>query len=171
MTRLARTNNATALALSLLAVTACYQYGPVQASELGDGTSVRLRLSGNAVDRLRASDNGRSGLLNDFSLTGTVTRATAESLQVEVPTTVMEANVRPRTVFTSVALARSEIQYAELRQLNRRRTTWVGIGLGVAAVASVAIALDVAGRSGGVDGPPGSPPDNRLPAFIRLSFR
>ncbi|MGQ0767303.1 MAG: hypothetical protein ACT4OZ_16770 [Gemmatimonadota bacterium] len=171
MPRPSATIRRTALSLSFLSAAACYQYGPVQTSELGDGTSVRLRLSGTAVDRLRASNDGRSGLLDDFSITGTVSRASVDSLQVEVPTTVMEANVRPRTVFTRVAVARSEVQYAELRQLNRRKTTWAGIGLGVAAVASVAIALDVAGRSGGLDGPPGSPPDNRLPAFIRLSFR
>jgi hypothetical protein len=157
-------------ALLALAAAGCYRYGPVQVGEIEPGASVRMRLSGNAVDRLRNGAAADGDLLDGFSMTGRVTRAGPDTIVMEVPTMVMEANVRPRTVYQGISLARSEVQAAELRRIDRRRTTWVVAGIGSAIAASVVVALRGNERTGGNLPPGGGPPEIRFPLGFRFQF-
>jgi hypothetical protein len=149
----------------------CYRYSEVPIGDLTTGMSVRLRLTGAGVDRLGGNDSNQARLVNGQTVSGTVARASAESLVVAVPVSVMEANIRQRTALQDFALLRSDVREARLRQFDRTRTTWTVVALGAAVVASVGLALQRGGRAGGTIPPPPPPPDHRFPLQIRWHFR
>jgi hypothetical protein len=160
-----------AAALLVLLSSACYRYGPVQVSEMEAGSSVRVRLSGDAVDRFRNGGSGQSNLLDGFSMTGRLTRVASDSVMLEVPTTVMEANVKPRTLYQGVALGRAEIQNAEIRRIDRARTTWLAVGLGAATITSIVVGIQRSGRGGATTPPGQGPPEIRIPLGLRFQIR
>ena len=82
-----------------------------------------------------------------------------------LPTSYMEANVRLKTQLHDLPLLRSDLQRVRERRLDRARTTWVGVGLGAAAVLSAGYALDWGGRSKGGTTKPIDPVDSRIPVF------
>ncbi len=149
----------------------CYRYSEVPVGDLTTGMSVRLRLTGAGVDRLGGNDSGQARLVNGQTVSGTVTRSSADSLVVAVPVNVMEANVRQRTALQDFSLLRSDVREARLRQFDRTRTTWTVVALGAAVAASVGFALQRGGRAGGTIPPPPPPPEQRFPLQIRWHFR
>lgn len=161
---------ATFLLLPLTVVvgaTGCYRYAEIPVADLRPGMSVRLQLSGTGVDRIRNGGSSDFRLLNGFEVSGTLSRAAADSLLLSVPTTVMEANVRQRTALQDLLLFRSEVGGARIRRFDRTRTTWTVVALGVAAAVSVTVALQRGGRAGGTIPPPPPPPETRIPLLIR----
>lgn len=155
----------------VICLSGCYRYAAIPVPDLTTGMSVRLRLTGAGADRLGGSDSGQARLVNGQTVSGTVSRASAESLVVAVPVSVMEANVRQRTALRDFSLLRSDIRDARLRRFDRTRTTWAVVALGAAVAASVTFALQRGGRAGGTIPPPPPPPEQRSPLQIRWYFR
>ncbi|MGQ0647442.1 MAG: hypothetical protein ACT4P7_07700 [Gemmatimonadaceae bacterium] len=156
--------------ISLAMTTGCYSYTHVPLGEVEPGESVRMRLSAVGVDRLRSGEDSNARLLKGFAVTGKVSRLGGDSVLLAVPTTVLEANVRPRTVEHGLTVLRSEVQQVELRRLDRTRTTWASVALGVATVTVVYLVVERGGRSSGSIPNPTSPPEARIPLGIRLRF-
>ncbi len=153
------------LAASLLG--ACYRNVPVELSEVTPGTPVRVHLTAVAQDRMMRENP--AGPRRE-SLSGKFVRTTADSAVIGVESTVMEANVRTRTFYTDVPLLRQDLRLVERRVLDRRRTTLTTVGLGVAAVAAVLIAVEYGGSSTGTVNPGPGVPEQRIPLGIRLRF-
>lgn len=154
---------------ALAANTACYSYRTVPLTGIEAGTPVRARLTAVGVDRVQRSNAPEARLIKDFRLTGVVSRVTNDSVILGVEQSAMEANVRVRTTYTDLPLLRTELQQVELRTLNRRKSTVVGIALTAAAVVGVAIAIERGGRSTGTVPPQGGPADHVIPAWLRIS--
>jgi hypothetical protein len=155
-----------ALAACLGSVVGCYRYAPVQVTDLAPAMTVRMELSAAAVDRLRHGPDSLARLLDGFNVSGSVSRLTADSVLLAVPTSYMEANVRLRTQLHDLPLLRSDVQRVRSRRLDRNRTAWAGVGLGVAAAASVAYVLNHGGRATGSIPKPVDPTDNRIPTAV-----
>jgi hypothetical protein len=155
-----------AFAICLGAAGGCYRYQPVTVSELAPDMSVRMELSAVAVDRLRAGPDSLTRLLNGFNVSGTVSRLASDTLLLAVPTSYMEANVRLKTQLHNLPLLRSDVQRVQSRRLDRARTTWTGVALGVAIAASTAYVLDRGGRSTGGNPKPGDPPEMLIPVGL-----
>lgn len=154
-----------ALAVCLGAVAGCYRYVPVPVTELAPDMAVRMQLSAVAVDRLRTAPDSLTRLLNGFSVSGTVSRLGSDTLLLAVPTSYMEANVRLKTQLHDLPLLRTDVQRVESRRLDRARTTWAGVGLGVLAAASTAYVLNRGGRSGASNPKPVDPSDLMVPVL------
>ena len=108
--------------------------------------------------------------MTGFGVTGRIARlGPGDSLLVSVSTSVMEANVRMRTKEDSLVLLRSDVQQAAIRTLNRKKTAWATTAFSVAAMASVAFALQRGGRAGGGVPNPPPPPDQRYPLGMRVA--
>jgi hypothetical protein len=151
------------LALAVVASVGCYRYTPVQTNDLAPSMDVRVELSGVAVDRLRQSPDSLSRLVNGFQVNGTVAQLAADSLHLSVPRSYMEANVRLKTQLFDLPLLRSDLQRIEARRLDKKRTTWVAVALGVATAASISFVLNNGGRSTGSIPKPVDPTDSRIP--------
>lgn len=149
--------------------TACYSYRTIPLTGVEAGTPVRARLTAVGLDRLQRSGIPEARLVKDFRLTGVISRLTTDSVILGVEQSVMEANVRVRTTYTDLPLLRNELQQVDLRTLNRRKSTVVGLALTAAAVVGVAIAIERGGRSTGTVPPQGGPADHVIPAWLRLS--
>lgn len=153
---------ALAAAASFAGGTGCYHYAPVPVAELEPSMTVRMELSGVAVDRLRRSPDSVARLVKGFNVSGTVARLNADSVVLAVPTSYMEANVRLRTQLHDLPLFRSEVQRVQMRRLDRARTTWVGVGIGVVGATAIALVLNRGGRSTGGIPKPVDPVDIRM---------
>ena len=149
-------------AACLVGGTGCYHYAPLPLTELEPAMTVRMELSGVAVDRLRRGPDSVARLVNGFNVSGTVARLNADSVVLAVPTSYMEANVRLKTQLHDLPLFRSEVQRVQWRRLDRARTTWVGVGVGVVGATAIALVLNRGGRSSGSIPKPVDPVDNRL---------
>jgi hypothetical protein len=125
-----------------------------------------MELSAVAVDRLRAGPDSLRRLVNGFNVSGTVSRLGSDTLLLAVPTSYMEANVRLKTQLHELPLLRSDVQRVQSRRLDRARTTWTGIALGVVAAASAAYVVNRGGRSTGGIPKPGDPPEMIIPASL-----
>jgi hypothetical protein len=152
-----------ALAVCLGAATGCYRYVSVPVAELAPDMPVRMRLSAVAVDRLRAQPDSAARLLDGFSVSGTVSQLGSDTVLLAVPKSFMEANVRLKTEQHALRLLRSDVQYAESRRLDRARTTWTGVALGVVAAASAVYVLNRGGRSSGSNPKPVDPAELVVP--------
>jgi hypothetical protein len=153
-------------AVCLAGGTGCYHYAPLPITELEPAMTVRMELSGVAVDRLRRGPDSVARLVNGFNVSGTVARLNADSVVVSVPTSYMEANVRLKTQLHDLPLFRSDVQRVQWRRLDRARTTWVGVGVGVVGATAIALVLNRGGRSSGGIPKPVDPVDARmLPAL------
>lgn len=148
---------------ALVATSGCYRYAEIPVSDLREGMSVRLEVTGVGVDRIRTTPS--ASLLDGFGVSGLVANTGGDTLLLSVPRTVMEANVRQRTTFHDLMLFRSEVRDARLRRLDRKRTTWTMVALGAVVAASVSFALQRGGRSTGTNQPPPPPPESRIPLF------
>ncbi len=155
-----------AVAVCLGATAGCYRYVPVPVTELEPDMAVRMQLSAVAVDRLRTESDSLSRLLDGFNVSGTVSRLESDTVQLAVPTSYMEANVRLKTQVHPLTLVRSDVLRVESRRLDRARTTVIGVGLGVAVVASVAYVLNKGGKSTGSTPNPVDPPEMLIPASM-----
>lgn len=165
-----RTMHAALAAIALgVSSTGCYQYAAGTTGDLESGRAVRLRLSAVAVDRIRQGPAGQAELLDDFEVSGTVGRVSADSIVLSVEMPVMQANVRMRTERRDLALVQADVQRVSLRQLDRRRTTVVGVGAGVASAAIVWAILHAGRATGGLPGGGGTN-EVRIPVTVRLSF-
>jgi hypothetical protein len=146
------------VAAALLATTAaCYRYSAVPVAELSPAMDVRVQLSAVAVDRLRRGPDSVAKLVDGFQVSGTVSELRGDSLLLAVPTTYMEANVRLQTQLHNLALLRSDLQQVTSRRLDKRRTTWTGVAIGLVGAAAVAYVLDHGGRSSGSTPKPPDP--------------
>jgi hypothetical protein len=152
-----------ALAVGLGAVAGCYRYVPVPVTELAPDMNVRMQLSAVAIDRLRTASDSLTRLLDGFSVSGTVSRLGSDTLLLAVPTSYMEANVRLKTQLHPLTLVRSDVLRVESRRLDRVRTTWIGVALGVTAAASAAYVLNRGGRSTGSIPKPVDPSELLIP--------
>lgn len=140
----------------------CYRYAPVPVSELSRDMDVRLELSAVAVDRLRQASDSLARLVDGFSVSGTLSDVSGDSLRLEVPTSYLEANVRLETRLHPLPLLRSDIQRVEARRLDKARTTWTGVALGAIGAASVAYVLNHGGRTNGSTPKPPDPTEVRV---------
>jgi hypothetical protein len=131
--------------------------------------NVQVELSAVAVDRVRRGPDSVAKLVDGFNVSGTVTRLNGDTVLLSVPTSYMEANVRLKTQQHDLVLLRTEMQRVRERRLDRARTTWVGAGLGVVAVASAAYVLNWGGESKGGIPKPVDPADSRSPAVPALA--
>lgn len=158
-----------ALAVLSLASVGCYSYRPVTPARVAPEQEVRLQLTAVAVDRLRNGANNERRLLQDFSVSGTVTSVSADSIVVSVPTaTVPDAGARSITFRQPLPLARSEVQQVELRTLDRKRTTITSIVVGGLALAAAVIAIERGGEASGTTPPIGGPNEIRIPLLLRV---
>jgi hypothetical protein len=149
-------------ACCLGAAVGCYQYAPVPVTDLTPDMTVRAELSAVAVDRLRRGPDSVAKLVDGFTVNGTVSQLRGDSVMLSVPTSYMEANVRLQTQLHDLALLRSDFARVQSRQLDKTRTTWTGIAIGVLGAAAVAYVLDHNSRSNGSTPKPPDPSDIRL---------
>ena len=151
------------VAAAVLATTAaCYRYSAVPVTDLSPAMDVRVQLSAVAVDRLRRGPDSVAKLVDGFQVSGTVSELRGDSLVLAVPTTYMEANVRLQTEIHSLALLRSDLQQVTSRRLDKRRTTWTGVAIGLAGAAAVAYVLDHNSRANGSTPKPPDPKESVL---------
>jgi hypothetical protein len=176
----ARSRRTTQAARTLLAAlttvvstTGCYTYRSVTVSDLAPAMEVRMQLTAVATDRLRNSPNGEGRLLQGFGVDGTVATATPDSVVVSVESSrSTNPTMGGMTFRQPVTILRGEVRQVELRTLDKRKTTWVSIGLGVIGLAAAAYAIDRGGESTGTTPVPGGPNEGRfLPLFLRLGGR
>jgi hypothetical protein len=116
----------------------CYRYAPVPVESLTPDMSVRLELSAVAVDRLRRGPDSLARLVDGFTVSGTVSQLRGDSVLLAVPMSFMEANVRLRTQMHDLPILRSDVQGVTSRRLDRARTTWAGVAIGVVAAGATA---------------------------------
>jgi hypothetical protein len=151
------------VAICALSGVGCYRYADVAITELTPAMPVRIELSAVAVDRVRRGADSLAKLIDGFTVSGTVSRLSGDSVVLSVPTSYMEANVRLKTKLHDLPLLRTDVQHVRQRRLDRRRTTLVGAGIGAVAIASTAIVLNQGGRSKGSLPKPVDPTDSRVP--------
>lgn len=158
-----------ALALGATLSTGCYTYQPVALSELTPESTVRLQLSGTAVERLRNGTNNEARLLDDFSVSGKVARLSSDSIVVSVQTSQSsDAMTRPVNFFQPLPLSRSDLRTAEVRRLDRKRTTITATVLTVLSIGAAVYAIKHGGEASGSTPPNGGPNEVRVPL---LGFR
>ena len=156
-----------ALILGVVASAGCYNYQPISPSEIAPATDVRVRLSGDAVERLRAGNNNEARLLDDFTVSGRVTRLSADSMVLSVESShSSDAMTRPVTFFQPLALRRSDVRAADVRRLDRKRTTITTVVLSALAIGAATYAILHGGEASGTNGPSGGPNESRVPAFL-----
>ena len=156
-----------ALLVSLAGATGCYRYASVAPGELSVGQSVRLQLSAVAVDRLRRGPGTQANLLDEFSVTGKMARVGAESLTVAVAGSALDASTRSQPRLQELLLMRSDVQHSEMRVLDRSRTRWTAVALGLATAAGAAYAIRRGGRATGTTPVVGGPNEVRFPLAVR----
>jgi hypothetical protein len=140
----------------------CYRYAPVPVESLTPDMSVRLELSAVAVDRLRRGPDSLARLVDGFTVSGTVSQLRGDSVLLAVPMSFMEANVRLRTQMHDLPILRSDVQGVTSRRLDRARTTWAGVAIGVVAAGAVAYVLNHGGDASGSSSKPTDPSEIRL---------
>jgi hypothetical protein len=155
-----------ALSVCLGATAGCYRYMSVPVTALAPAMTVRMELSAVAVDRLRTGPDSLKRLLDGFNVSGTVSRLDSDTLLLTVPTSYMEANVRLKTELHALTLLRSDVQRVQSRRLDRARTTWTGVGLGIVAAVSAAYILNRGGRSTGSLPKPIDPAETLVPVSL-----
>ncbi len=166
--RLMRTSRDLALALGVFATVGCYNYQPISPSEIAPSTNVRLRLSGDAVERLRSGTNNEARLLDDFSVSGSVMRLNSDSLVLSVESShSSDAMTRPVTFFQPIALLRSDVRAADVRRLDRKRTTITVVVLSALVLGAATYAILHGGEASGSTPVPGGPNELRVPSLSR----
>lgn len=159
-----------ALVVAQLATAGCYRYTEVPVASLQPGAEVRARLTAVAVDRLRDGGSGAGRLIEDFTVTGRVSRIPSDSLVLDVTVAQPDATFRGPSTLASLALARADLRSAELRRIDRGRTTLTVAAIGAAAVAFAVFAVNRGGRSLGTIPGPGGPTETRIPLGVRLAI-
>lgn len=158
-----------ALATLVLSGSACYRYVPVPVAELRPDEGARVQLTAMAVERIRRGPPEDVRLLDGFAMNGTVARVGGDSLVLSLPvSSTTDIAVRPTTFFRPFALPVTDIRQAEMRLLDRTRTTWTVVAVGVLTAAAAVYAVQRGGLATGGKAPPIDPVDARLPFTIRL---
>jgi hypothetical protein len=120
-------------ALPLLA--GCYAYAPIEPGTVRPGTSVRLRVSAAAADRLEPVLGASSGRL----LSGVLIDAGTDTMVVEVPSVILaEVGSSLQTLHQRVSIGRTELLELETRKLDRMRTAAV-VGPAAAVIAVILV--------------------------------
>lgn len=168
-----RTWRSIALVLGATAsTTGCYTYRTVGVTDLAPEMTVRVALTATAVDRLRNSPNGERRLLEGFEVAGTVASAGADSVVVSVATnSASDPSMRAMTFRQPVTLRRNDVERVELRTLDRKKTTWTAVSIGVLSVTAAVLAIRRGGEASGTTPVPGGPNETRVPALLLFSFR
>lgn len=143
--------------------TGCYRYQPVTVADVREGQSVRVDLSAVAVDRVRRGPAEEARVLSGFNVTGKVAKLTSDTLTLSVEHSMFDANARPLTINQDLHLLRTDVQGVMQRRLDRQRSTWTGVALGSAIVASTIFAIQRGGRSTGGNPFNPTPPEIRIP--------
>lgn len=152
-------------AAALSQAAACYSYVAVPVADVHQGTDVRARLTGVAVDRLRRGDAMTALALRDFTVTGEVVVATPDSLVLATTSVVFDAGYRGTDVTRQVVLLRSDVEGAEARTMNRAKTAVV-IGAGSVALAAAIVRWRNGGFALGGGRSSGGPAENRIPILL-----
>jgi hypothetical protein len=131
-------------------VTACYTYARTEPAAIQAGTSVRVRISSAAAERLAALVGTTEARL----IAGTVIHNGPDTIIVEVPV-VMRAEVGSsvRALHQRVSISRDELLEIETRQLDRLRT---GAVAGSAAIIVGAVVIKAIQGEPGSERPPGN---------------
>ena len=170
MKRIASLTHAVVLASVLAFASGCYRYLDVPVSQLQPGMELRAQVSGVGVERLRSGGEAQSRVLKDFTLNATVLRAEGDSVLFSVPTSFYEGDFRANLLTQEVVLSRSELVRAETRRLDRRRTAFVAVGAGAAAIYAILAVNSGGGASGGIP-VHGGPSETRIPLGFRWTVR
>jgi hypothetical protein len=158
--RIATLSSLLATLSSLLLTGACYSYQPARLESITPGSSVRVRLSQDAADRLTDE-----GVTSTRLLDGVLLQNGGESLLLDTDMTT--GGAARRTLRQRLSIPVSGITEIELKQLDRVKTG-VAIGVGVAVVGTV-IAAQLAGGFGGDEDPGPEPGELRVP--LPIGFR
>jgi hypothetical protein len=144
---------------SLLLTGACYSYKPARLESITPGSSVRVRLSEDAAERLTDE-----GVTSTRLLDGVLLQNGGESLLLD---TDLDASGPSRRILRQrLSIPVGGITEIELKQLDRMRTG-VALGVGVAVVGAV-IASQLAGGFGRDENPGPEPGELRIPLPIGL---
>jgi hypothetical protein len=156
-----------ALLLALIAATpACFEYSQVPVTDLQAGMDVRAQISGMGAERLLRGGEAQARVLDGFTVNGIVLGMRSDSVLISVPTIYYEGDYRARTLTQEVLLSRTELVGAQVRRLNRTRTTVVTAGVGVALIAAILATRQGAGANGGIP-VHGGPAEHRIPVGIQ----
>ena len=153
------------LASALAPATGCYRHTQIPVPELQPGMDVRAQLSGVGLERLRRGGEAQARLVNGFMLNGVVMGLRGDSVLFSVPLTLYEGDYRARVLTQEVLLSRAELAGAEVRMLDRPRTTFTAVGLSAVAIAAFLAIRRGGGASGGIP-VHGGPGESRAPARI-----
>lgn len=152
------------LVASMILVTGCYTYTPTRLDTIRPGQDVRVRLSGEATDRLEAVR-----FTDDRLMTGTLVEESPAELIFE---TAVRQTATPmqgaRALTQRLDLSPADILEVETRSLSNSRTGALvaAIGAGVGAIVIAAIQGGGGNQNGG---DPGPVEDRRFP--FGLKFR
>lgn len=141
---------------------ACYRTAPVDVGALPVGASAVFTLSGQAVERIRR-DSAQARLLDDFTVSGRLSRRTGDSLVLAVPYRVAEPGAPPSTVWRELTLFTPDVRASTQRTLDRRRTTYAAIAFAAATATASAFIVYRGGQSSGNSGRPVDPTELRIP--------
>lgn len=148
----------------------CYRYAETDVSALAPAQSVRLDVTAQGVERLRRSGTMEPRAIDGFAVAGRVARIGGDSILLLVDRSVLGQRAQATTITHNLAVLRSEVRGVQLRQLNRRKSTWAGVALGTAVVASAVFAIQRGGRASGTGVVVTPGPDNRIPWFMRITI-
>jgi hypothetical protein len=151
------------LVATVLAASGCYRYLPAPASAVAPGTPVRMRITAQQAEALRAQRLSDNRLLN-----GTVVEKTEQGFMVETEVGRNDPTRGTRAVTQLLSIPESGVLEIEQRTLDRGRTGMAMVAGGV--VLGVVVALQSRGGQGGTDTPgPGTQEARRVP-LLKLAL-
>jgi hypothetical protein len=148
------------LGCSLLGLTACFTYTPVQVAEVSPGVMARARLSVPAAARV-----GETVPLAGRMIEGRVVTGDAVSLLLEVPSARDAAGHSGLTLYQRVQLPLDDVIELELRRVDRWKTG------GLVAAGAVAIGFLVVRQFAGGSASSNLPPGGGGPAEVAFPLR
>lgn len=152
----------TILLLSMLALTGCYSYVPVQSPQ--PGMEVRARLTADAAVR---HSQGLDEPIVRYD--GRVVAADGESVALDVLVARASSAFQDVTIRDTISLKRAELQSVLERKLSKGKSAIFALGMVAAAGAVVAGIDQIVGGTGGEGDDPGTPA-LREPFFVRIPF-
>jgi hypothetical protein len=155
-----------ALLCGVLQASACYRYVHVPLGDAQAGRQVRLHLTDSGFARFSA-EVGEGVSRPSRVVAGDVLQADTQRLLVAVRVRSQES-ASPQPLTQRVAIPLSDVSHAELRQLDRKRTTVLGVTAGI--VLGAIIAHYVGGVFGGTTVPRPDPgPGELIRPGVRFS--
>lgn len=139
---------------------ACYSYTPVNLDSVAPGQSVRARVTGQALDRVRDQLGSDSRVVE-----GEVVVADNGSLLLGVTAATRQVGFHFESLNQRITLHDRDVLELERKELDRTRTYVVAAGAGV-AVGAILFAMLSDEAGGGTKQPPtGGPSDDRITIF------